>query len=145
MKKAPCIFIFAIFMPAGMIHQETRPVPRVEPSASALLSPANEQPGHSQNDIAEPVPSPDAARLETFKTFLDELHANPKARPHLEAVLNYLRTAPPEMFSVQNLPSDRNGLTVLDGNSSIHMIKDESIRAHWQILLEIMERSGDHD
>ncbi|HYX37180.1 MAG TPA: hypothetical protein VE954_29100 [Oligoflexus sp.] len=78
------------------------------------------------------------AKIEAMLTFLEELRSNLKARPHLDAVTEYLRHAPSEAFSIRNLPTNAHGLAVLDGNSSMSMIKDENIRKHWDALMDII-------
>ncbi|WP_141735008.1 hypothetical protein [Oligoflexus tunisiensis] len=151
MKLTGTCIISAILLLAGAMYENMRTGKSQERPKAAISRPAAESPKpisfaplvQDRTETPDETPTEaETTRLEALTVLLEGLRANPEARPHLEAVIDYIKNAPPDMFSVRNLPSDDRGLAVLDGNSSRAMIKDERVRVHWQALMDIIGKTN---
>ena len=69
---------------------------------------------------------------------IEQLRRIPEAAPLVDEIIEFLKSDHADEVSLNNIPADRNGLSVLDEHTMDRMVSNESIRAKWTKLMALV-------
>ena len=106
------------------------PAPAPAPAIQVRALPAQGQPRIEHAD--------EQALVKHNIKFLENLRRIPDAGPLVDEIVEYLKNDSNEEFSVNNIPADKNGLSVVDEHTTEHMVGNQAMREKWTKLMELV-------
>lgn len=146
---AVCIAHLAYYVtsqepPRSPVHASA---PAVSPISDRgkLLLPAPQPPSHptvAKTELPSEQPGSSLDDEETLIDYnlkaLEQLRRLPEAAPLVDEIIEFLKNDNTEAFSLDNIPADKNGLSVVDEHTLERMVGDEEIRAKWTKLMALV-------
>ena len=91
------------------------------------------------NARGEPISVEDEeAKVAAGLATLERLRKLPEAAPLVDEIVAFIKNDRYNEFSIENIPTDKNGLATLDEHTTEHMIRNEEIRQKWDRLMKIV-------